>query len=191
MKFNFKNLSMLSLAALLFSTPLLNDNANAQSNNHYPKEKIVKSKQLTKKLAKDGYVYRLYTAKTTKNSDGPDEIVPSKDKTDFKVKDVFTYSGVTAHEVAKLVSRKGRIVTVDFMNGFYNKNKNIKSLKSIIKLETKIMNVDKKHDKNLKKVRKIINHLKSAKDRKIALESYHQLEDYLNNNGMQPSLLIV
>ncbi|WP_105956910.1 hypothetical protein [Apilactobacillus quenuiae] len=191
MKFNFKKLSLISLATLLFSTPLLNNNANAQSKNKYPKEKVYLSKTLTNKLAKDGYVYRLYTTKDTKNPDYPYVSVPSKNKTNFKVKAVWILSGATGSEGVELVSRKGKVVNADFIDGFYNNNKNIKSLRNIVKLETKIMNTNKKHNKDLSKLRKMINHVKLSKDRKIALESYHQLVNYLKNNkNGAPSLLI-
>ncbi|TPR40022.1 hypothetical protein [Apilactobacillus micheneri] len=193
MKFNLKKLSVISLSALLFSTSVLTTNIDAKSNNanKYPKEKVTLAKSLTKRFAKDGYVYRLYATKYTKDSDGPYVTVKSKNKTDYKVKSIVELSGTTGISYANLVSKKGKKVTVDLLNGFYNKNKNIKSLKKIVQLENKIYKADKKNNKEMKKLYKMVKNVKSSKDRKIALTSYYQLNNYLKNpkNGV-PSLLV-
>ncbi|UQS84704.1 hypothetical protein MOO46_05505 [Apilactobacillus apisilvae] len=193
-----KKITVSSLT-LLLSTSILGISVNAQNKQNNkdqypktPKEKITFLKSLSERLAKDGYTYKPYKVNYNDKNDSV-EVLQSKRKTDYKVKGVWSYSGATFSEGVKLVSKKGKEITVSMIDGFYNKNANIKSLKNIIKLETSIMKSQNKRliKKDFIKLEKMISYINSAKDKKIAKQSYEQLKSYVkdNSNGV-PSLLV-
>ncbi|WP_054658167.1 hypothetical protein [Apilactobacillus ozensis] len=118
-----------------------------------------------------------------------------KENPSFKVKNVIENVGATASLHINLVSKDNNYkLSVDYLNGLYNKHVNNKNVKPVVKMEMDMINQQNhlKLDKlGFEKLHKTINNIKSESDHKIALDSYQQLKKYAKDKTQNlPSLLL-